>query len=70
MIYVPKNSGRPADIQSWHVDVQRQIAKNLMGTVSYVGSKGTHLPALNIIPNQVNPVYLSLGTDSTRTSPV
>lgn len=63
VIYVPKNSGRPADIQSWHVDVQRQIAKNLMGTVSYVGSKGTHLPALNIIPNQVNPVYLSLGTD-------
>jgi hypothetical protein len=63
VIYVPKNSGRPADIQSWHLDVQRQIAKNLMGTISYVGSKGTHLPALNIIPNQVNPVYLSLGAD-------
>jgi Carboxypeptidase regulatory-like domain/TonB dependent receptor len=66
VIYVPKNSGRPADIQSWHLDVQRQIAKNLIGTVSYVGSKGTHLPALNIIPNQVNPVYLSLGTDLTQ----
>lgn len=65
VIYVPKNSGRPADIQSWHVDVQRQIAKNLIGTVSYVGSKGTHLPALNIIPNQVNPAYLSLGNDLT-----
>lgn len=63
VIYVPANSGRPADVQSWHVDVQRQIANNLMGTVSYVGSKGTHLPALNIIPNQVNPAYLSLGND-------
>ncbi len=66
VIYVPANSGRPADIQSWHVDVQRQIAKNLIGIVSYVGTKGTHLPALNIIPNQVNPVYLSLGTDLTQ----
>jgi hypothetical protein len=45
------------------LDVQRQIANNLMATVSYVGSKGTHLPALNIIPNQVDPKYLSLGAD-------
>lgn len=63
VIYVPANSGRPADIQSWHLDVQRQIANNLMATISYVGSKGTHLPALNIIPNQVNPQYLALGND-------
>ena len=63
VIYVPANSGRPADIQSWHLDVERQIANNLMATVSYVGSKGTHLPALNIIPNQVDPKYLSLGAD-------
>jgi hypothetical protein len=63
VIYVPSNSGRPADIQSWHVDVQQQVTKNMMASVSYVGSKGTHLPALNIIPNQVNPAYLSLGAD-------
>jgi Carboxypeptidase regulatory-like domain/TonB dependent receptor len=63
VIYVPANSGRPGDIQSWHLDVQRQIANNLMATVSYVGSKGTHLPALNIIPNQVDPKYLALGAD-------
>src|SRR6266849_7813367 len=25
VIYVPRNSGRPADIQSWNLDVQRQI---------------------------------------------
>jgi hypothetical protein len=31
--------------------------------VAYVGSKGTHLPALNIIPNQVNPKFLALGND-------
>ena len=65
VILIPRNSGRPADIQSWNVDVQRQIAKNLEASVAYVGSKGTHLPALNIIPNQVNPTYLALGSELT-----
>ena len=48
----------PADIQTWNLDIQRQITSNLFVSVAYVGSKGTHLPALNIIPNQVNP-YIS-----------
>ena len=68
VILVPHNSGRPADIQSWNLDVQRQIAKNLMASIAYVGSKGTHLPALNIIPNQVDPKYLSLGDEITMPS--
>lgn len=59
VLLVPRNSGRPADIQSWNLDVQRQITKNLQVSVAYVGSKGTHLPALNIIPNQTNPSQLS-----------
>ena len=63
VILVPANSGRPADVQSWNLDVQRQITANLLVSVAYVGSKGSHLPALNIIPNQVNPSYLSLGAD-------
>jgi hypothetical protein len=33
-----------------------------------VGSKGTHLPALNIIPNQVTPNHLSLGNELTMDS--
>jgi hypothetical protein len=65
VILVPANSGRPADIQSWNLDVQRQIATNLAISVAYVGSKGTHLPALNIIPNQVNPSFLPLGGELT-----
>ena len=63
VITVPANTGRPADIQTWNLDIQRQITSNLFVSVAYVGSKGTHLPALNIIPNQVNPTFLSLGTD-------
>jgi carboxypeptidase family protein len=63
VILVPSNTGREADIQSWNLDLQRQITSNLMISVAYVGSKGTHLPALNIIPNQVNPSFLSLGSE-------
>ncbi|HXM96170.1 MAG TPA: TonB-dependent receptor [Candidatus Dormibacteraeota bacterium] len=63
VILVPRGSGRPADIQTWNLDVQRQITANMIVSVAYVGSKGTHLPALNIIPNQVNPSFLSLGNE-------
>jgi len=63
VIMVSPNSGRAPDIQTWNVDIQRQVLSNLNVSVAYVGSKGTHLPALNIIPNQVNPVYLPLGTN-------
>jgi hypothetical protein len=65
VILVPPGSGRPADVQSWNLDVQRQITANLVVSVAYVGSKGTHLPALNVIPNQTNPTFLSLGSDLT-----
>ena len=65
VIGVPANTGRPADIQTWNLDIQRQITSNLFISVAYVGSKGTHLPALNIIPNQVNPTFLALGNDLT-----
>ncbi len=65
VILVPKNSGRPADIQSWNLNIQRQLVANLVLNVAYVGSKGSHLPALNIIPNQVNPSALALGSDLT-----
>jgi len=66
VILVPRGSGRPADMQSWNLDVQRQITANLVVSVAYVGSKGTHLPALNIIPNQVSTSFLSLGSDLTK----
>ena len=68
VILVPANSGRPADIQTWNLDIQRQLMNNLSLSVAYVGSKGTHLPALNIIPNQVNPSFLSLGNELTMNS--
>lgn len=62
VLMVPPNV-KPAQIQNWNLDVQRQITSNLLVSAAYVGSKGTFLPALNIIPNQVNPSFLSLGNE-------
>ena len=42
-------------VQQWHLDVQHNIARNTVATVSYVGSKGTHL-ARQFELNQVHPV--------------
>ncbi|MGA7928168.1 MAG: carboxypeptidase regulatory-like domain-containing protein [Candidatus Sulfotelmatobacter sp.] len=30
-------------VQQWHFDIQHDLAHNTVGTLSYVGSKGTHL---------------------------
>jgi Carboxypeptidase regulatory-like domain/TonB-dependent Receptor Plug Domain len=48
-------------MQQWHLDVQQEVAKNVVATLAYVGSKGTHLNLqqdinqLVPIPNSLNP---------------
>ena len=62
-------------IQQWHLDVQREVVRNTVATVSYVGSKGTKLnrqtnynqiPAL---PLSLNPYAPGEFIDSDPTSP-
>jgi hypothetical protein len=45
-------------VQQWHLDVQRELFRNTVATVSYVGSKGTHLTRY-LDTNQVLPTPLS-----------
>ena len=42
MISIPNKAVWPY-VQQWHLDIQHDIFKNTVGTISYVGSKGTHL---------------------------
>ena len=42
-------------MQQWHFDVQHEILRNTVATVSYVGSKGTHLTRQGNA-NQLHPV--------------
>ena len=41
-------------VQQWSLSVQRQFPKDMVGTVAYVGSKGTHLSA-ELQLNQLTP---------------
>ncbi len=53
-------------VQQWHFDIQHEVFQNTVATVSYVGSKGTHLGRkydlnqLHPIPDSLNP-YIPLG---------
>ncbi len=40
-------------VQQWHLDVQKELPSHIVATVSYVGSKGTHLTLLRNI-NQLH----------------
>jgi hypothetical protein len=46
-------SWKTSYIQRWSLDIQRSLGKSVVGTVGYVGSRGTHLPIqydLNLPP--------------------
>ncbi len=57
VISIPNKTVWPY-VQQWHLDVQQEVMKNTVATVSYVGSKGTHLSRLFDM-NQLAPVPLS-----------
>ena len=43
--FIPSNN-QTGYIQSWHFTTQREVAKNLIVEVAYVGNKGTHIMIL------------------------
>jgi len=45
-------------MQQWHFDIQREVARSTVATISYVGSKGTHLTRESNL-NQILPTPLS-----------
>ena len=57
MISIPNKAVWPY-VQQWHFDIQHEIFRNTVATVSYVGSKGTHLTRIRDL-NQLVPLPLS-----------
>ncbi|HZU25520.1 MAG TPA: TonB-dependent receptor, partial [Bryobacteraceae bacterium] len=59
--YIDPSYGRPAMVQNWSMEVQHQLATDLILDVAYVGEHSTHLRSnfdpINRLPLQ----YLSLG---------
>jgi hypothetical protein len=46
-------------VQQWSLSVQREMKRNTVGTIAYVGTKGTHLTAVRDL-NQLEPLPDSL----------
>ncbi|HYM77895.1 MAG TPA: carboxypeptidase regulatory-like domain-containing protein [Candidatus Dormibacteraeota bacterium] len=57
VVAVPTKAQWPY-MQQWHLDVQHEVAPHTIATVSYVGSKGTHLTRESNY-NQIFPVTAS-----------
>ena len=47
--YSVSRTDRTPYVQSWNAGVQRELARNLMLEVDYVGNKGTKMPSFNIL---------------------
>jgi hypothetical protein len=41
--FIKPSYGRPAQINQWNIQVQQELAKDLIMTVGYIGSSGSHL---------------------------
>jgi len=54
---IQRNPGWPY-AQQWSLSIQRELSPNVLATIAYVGSKGTHLPT-ELEINQIRPVSAS-----------
>jgi len=60
-VFVGKDYGRPGMIQNWSLEVQHQLAPDLILSVGYVGTRATRLFSSLAQINSVQPNFLSLG---------
>lgn len=59
--FVAPGHGRPPMIQNWSLEVQRELAKDLILNVAYVGANGHHLRSQIENVNTLRPEFLRLG---------
>jgi hypothetical protein len=65
-LYRPLDGNRRPYSSQWNLTVERQLPSNTLLSLSYVGTKGTHLPSalspINVL-NPLNPTITGLGED-------
>jgi hypothetical protein len=59
--YVAPEYGRPAMVQNWSLEFQRQLAPDLILSAGYVGMHATRLRSILAQVNSLNPQFFSLG---------
>jgi hypothetical protein len=62
-----KKDGYAPYSQQWNLNVQRELPYNMFITAAYVGNRIIHLPSQNNKINQMDPKYLSMGSQLTDT---
>jgi hypothetical protein len=60
--FVAPSYGRPAMVQNWSLEVQHQLAPDLILSVGYIGMHSTHLHSSLDQVDSIGPQFLSLGT--------
>lgn len=62
LTYRPLDANARARSQQWNLTIDREIGRDFMVSVAYVGSRGTNLPSLNEPLNALDPQFLALGS--------
>ena len=57
-----KKDGYAPYSQQWNINVQRELPYSMFITAAWVGNRIIHLPSQNNKINQMNPTYLSMGS--------
>lgn len=59
--YIKPSYGRPAQVNQWNIQVQQEIAKDLIMTLGYIGSSASHLKSGIENVNNSSPSTFGLG---------
>jgi hypothetical protein len=51
------DSGRPSEFYTWNLDIQHQVAKDMVATIGYTGTRGVFLASAILNINQMDPKY-------------
>lgn len=59
--YITKDAARPATVYNWTLEIQQQLAEDLLATIGYIGNHATNLSSNLLNPNNMPQKYFSLG---------
>ena len=69
LMYIAHEYSRPAMIQNWSLEIQRDLGANFSVNVGYVGQHATHLRSTIACVNCTDPSNLALGSILNQTVP-
>jgi len=61
VFYVASSYARPGMVQNWDLEIQHQLATDLIFSIGYIGQHGTRLRSNLAQINTPNPIYNNLG---------